>query len=129
MDDKLTRDKTEEDEINPYEKIVLNNVYREDVKTAQMEHWSILGDVVKYVQHDKYPRTLYDLNVKVLDYRNHKMYDKLKDEERQTLDTDLGDSPDRLSKKYLGMYKGVQAEVLHSTKFDECSDLSTTYLG
>ena len=37
-DDKLTRDKMEEDEINPYQKVVLNNVYRENIKTAQMEH-------------------------------------------------------------------------------------------
>ena len=27
------------------------------------------------------------------------------------------------------MYEGVHAKVIHSTKFDECSDLSTTYLG
>ena len=27
------------------------------------------------------------------------------------------------------MYKGIHAEVLHLTKFDECSDLSKTYLG
>ena len=49
-----------------------------------------------------------------LDYRNHKkLYDRLKDEERQTLDIDFGDSPDRLRRKYLDMYKGVQAEMLH----------------
>ena len=63
-DDKLTRDKMEEDEINPYQKVGLNNVYREDIKTAQLEHWSVLSDVVKYFQHDKDPKTLYDLNVK-----------------------------------------------------------------
>ena len=61
-----------------------------------MEHWSILSDVVKYVQHDQDPKTLHDLNVKALDYRNHKkLYDRLKGEERQTLDMDLGNSPDR----------------------------------
>ena len=27
------------------------------------------------------------------------------------------------------MYDGVRSEVLHATKFDEHSDLSTTYLG
>ena len=27
------------------------------------------------------------------------------------------------------MYEGVQAEVLSTTRFDENSDLSTTYLG
>ena len=27
------------------------------------------------------------------------------------------------------MYKGIYAEVIHLNKFNECSDLSTTYLG
>ena len=44
------------------------------------------------------------------------------------LDIDFGSSPDRLNRKYLHMYEGVHAEVIHSTMFDECSDLST-YLG
>ena len=45
--DKLRRTKSnEEEEINPYQKVVLNNVYGDDTKTAQMEHWSILSDVV-----------------------------------------------------------------------------------
>ena len=46
-----------------------------------MEHWSILSDVVKYVQHDKDPTTLHDLNINTLDYRNYeKRYDRLKGE-------------------------------------------------
>ena len=57
------------------------------------------------------------------------MYDKLKDEERQTLDIDFGDNPDKLKREHLDMYQGVQLEVLHTTRFDESSDLSTTYLG
>ena len=115
-DDKLTRDRKEEDEINPYEKGVLNNVYREDIKTVQMVHWSIMSDVVKYVPHDKGPKTIYDLNLKALGYRYHKkLYDKLKGEERQTSDIDLGNSPVRLKEKYLDMYEGVYAEMLQLT--------------
>ena len=40
-DDKLTSDKncSEEDEINPYQNVVLNEVYRENIKTPPMEHW------------------------------------------------------------------------------------------
>ena len=99
-DDELTRDRNEEDEINPCENEVLNNVYREDIRTAQMEHWSIMSDVVKYVQHENDPRALNDLKVKALDYRNHKkLYDTLKKEVRQTSDIDFGDSSDRIRKK------------------------------
>ena len=85
-EDKLIRDTSylEKDEINPYQNVALNKVYREDAKTAQIEHWSILSDMVKYVQYGKDPNTSQDLNVKVLDYRNHKkLYDGLKREKRR----------------------------------------------
>ena len=36
-----------EEDINPHQNVVLNKVYREDAKTAQIEHWSVLSDVVK----------------------------------------------------------------------------------
>ena len=86
----MTTDRKEDNEINPYQKVVLNKVYRDDIKTAQMENLSILSNVVKYVQHDKDPKHLHDLNVKALDYKNHKkLYDKLKDKERQILDIDF----------------------------------------
>ena len=38
-------------------------------------------------------------------------------------------TPDKLKREYLDRYEGVQSEVLHTTRFDESSDLSTTYLG
>ena len=42
-----------EDEINSYQKVVLNNVYKHEIKTTQMEFWSILSDNVKYIEHDE----------------------------------------------------------------------------
>ena len=68
-----------EEEINPYQKLVLNNVYKDEVKTAWMEYWSILSDNVKYVQHDEESKTTHHLDVKTLDYRHHKkLYKSLK---------------------------------------------------
>ena len=46
--DKLTETKTQE-EINPYLKVVLNNVYKDDIKTGQVEFWSILSGNIKYI--------------------------------------------------------------------------------
>ena len=37
--------------------------------------------------------------------------------------------PDILKKEYLDVYEGIQSEILSTTRFDENSDLSTTYLG
>ena len=56
------------------------------------------------------------------------MYDRLKEEDRQVIELDFGDTPDKL-KEYLDMYDEVRSEILCTTKFDENSDLSTMYLG
>ena len=94
-----------------------------------MVNCSILGNIVNYVQYDRNPKNFHELNIKVLDQKSHrKMYDKLKDDKRQRLDIDFGGNPDKL-REYLDMYEGVQSEVLNTTRFDESSDLSTTYLG
>ena len=70
------------------------------------------------------------LNIDTLDYRDHKeLYLKLKEEERETLDVDFGLYPDITKSRYLDIYEDVYAEMVVANKFNEKSDLSTTYLG
>ena len=128
-DDKLSRDKTD-DKIKSYQKIVVNNIDKDNVNTSQMEHWSILSNVGNCVQYDRNPKNFHELNIKALDQeKNHKkMYEKLQENERQILDIDFGDNPDKLNREYLDIYEGVQLEVLYTTRFDESLDLRTTYL-
>ena len=45
------------------------------------------------------------------------------------LELDFGDMPEKLREEYLDIYNGIQLEILSITRFDENSDLSTTYLG
>ena len=69
--EKLTERQTEmEDGVNPYQKVVLNNVYKDEMKTMQMELWSILSDNVKYVEYDE--KSVHSLDVETLDCRQHK---------------------------------------------------------
>ena len=113
---------------NPYKKVVLNKVYREEDKSPEMRNRSIFSDNVRYIQHEQ--KTPPNLNIDTLDYRQHKeLYLKLKGEERETLDIDFGIYPDILKSKYLDMYEGVYAEMVYANKFNENSDLSTTYIG
>ena len=42
---------------------------------------------------------------------------------------DFGPTLDVLKEEYLNVCEGIQSEIANSTKFDENSDLSTTYLG
>ena len=51
---------------NPYKKVVLNKVYRDEDKTSQVENWSIFTDQIKYVHYDK--RTPHRLNLHTLHY-------------------------------------------------------------
>ena len=44
------------------------------------------------------------------------------------LQLDFGQTPDILKEEYLDVYEGIQSEILNTTRFDEDSDLSTTYL-
>ena len=113
---------------NPYKKVVLNKVFREEDKSPEMRNWSIFSDNIRYIQHEQ--KTPHKLNIDTLDYRQHnELYFKLKGEERKTLDIDFGIYPDILKSKYLDMYEGVYAEMVYANKFNENSDLSMTYLG
>ena len=38
---------------NPYKKVVLNKVFKEEDKSPEMRKWSIFSDNVRYVQHDQ----------------------------------------------------------------------------
>ena len=69
-DDKMTRNRLNEEdtmETNPYQMVILNKVYKDDIKTEQMIHWSILCDLIKYMAGslDMAP----SLMVRPLDYR------------------------------------------------------------
>ena len=45
------------------------------------------------------------------------------------LELDFDHTPDILKEEYLDVYEGILSEILNTTRFDENSDLSTTYLG
>ena len=113
---------------NPYKKVVLNKVFKEQDRSPEMRNWSIFSDNVRYVQHDQ--TTPLNLNIDTLDYRDHKeLFFKLKEKRGETLDIDFGLYPDVIKSRYLDVYEGVYAEMVYASKFNEDSDLSMTYLG
>ena len=108
---------------NPYKKVVLNKVFKEQDNSPEMRNWSIFSDNVRYVQHDQ--ATPQNLNIGTLDYRDHKeLYLKL-----DQFDVDFGLYPDVIKSRYLDIYEDVYAEMVYANKFNENSDLSMTYLG
>ena len=49
--------------------------------------------------------------------------------EEESIKLDFDDTPLKLSKEYLDMYEGIQTEIVNTSRFNENSELSTTYFG
>ena len=50
-------------------------------------------------------------------------------EEKEFRDIDFGTILQNLQAEYLDVYEGIQSDIVSSSRFDENSDISTTYLG
>ena len=125
----MTRNRLNEEDITetyPYQMVILNKVYKDDIKTEQMIHWSILSDLIKYIDEslDMVP----SLAVKPLDYKQPKrLYHSLKTDKGLTVDIEF--ECDKLKEEYFDMHDGIYTEISQATRFDESTDLNTTYLG
>ena len=91
-----------------------------------MEQWSILSNLLNYIQHDRYHAVSHTLNIKAVNKHRNKSEEK---EEKETVDLDFGSTPLKLHKEYLDVHEAIQSEIVNTTRFNENSDLSTTYLG
>ena len=56
-------------------------------------------------------------------------YIELQEKESLIAHVNFRGSPDKLKSEYLDVYEGVYAEIISSDRFDEDTDLTTTYLG
>ena len=48
----MTSEMTQNQDDNPYKRVVLNNIYKIPEKCPEMKNWSIFSDNVRYIQHD-----------------------------------------------------------------------------
>ena len=111
---------------NPYKEMIVNNAETIEPLLSQMEQWSILSNTLNYIKYDRCPKNFHNLGISAVNiYKNHS--DAKEDIDK--VETDFGPTPDTLKEEYLYVYEGIQSEIVNSTRFDENSDLSTTYLG
>ena len=94
-----------------------------------MEQWSILSNVINYVQFDKHPKNFHTISIRPRNKLRNKAKSKQNEKKRPILEVEFKDSSDTLKEEYLDKYKGVKSEILSTTRFSENSDLSMTYLG
>ena len=121
---KLDDDNGEE---NPYRELIINNAERIEMQKTQMEQWSIVSNLLNYVQHSRFNSMNHSLDVKPVNKYKMKSNDSLSDREFQ--EVDFGTASQSLQDEYLDMYVGIQSDIVSSNRFDENSDISTTYLG
>ena len=88
-----------------------------------MEQWSILSNLLNYVQHSKFNSMGHSLNIKPVN-----RYKMKPNEEKEFREVDFGTTLQNLQDEYLDVYEGIQSDIVSSSRFDENSDISMTYL-
>ena len=115
---------------NAYQKALLTETENDKKKSpTQIKEWSILSAHVKYVMSDG-SEICHNLNIDQMNYRQARnLYKELQEKELVSADVNFGGIPEKLKAEYLDVYEGVYAKVINTDRFDEDTDLSTTYLG
>ena len=111
-------------EVNPYRELIVNNAERAEPLMTQMEQWSILSNILNYVQHSRFNSMDHTLDVKAMN-----RYKIKPDMGREFKELDFGITPQKLQEEYMDIYEGIHSDIVSSNRFDENSDISTTYLG
>ena len=83
-------------EINPYRELIVNNAEKTEPPMMQMEQWSILSNVLNYVQHSKFNSMNHTLNVRPVN-----RYKVKPDMGKEFRELDFGTVPQNLQEEYL----------------------------
>ena len=113
-------------ETNPYRELIANNAEKIEPLMTQMEQWSILSNILNYIKHDRHHTMNHTLGIRVMNKFKNNPGTK---EEKEFTELDFGSIPHKLHEECLDVYESIQLEIVNTTRFDENSDLSTTYLG
>ena len=114
---------------NPYKELIVINASKVDSALTQIKQWSILSNVINYVQYSKNPKNFHSMTIKPAKLNKVVKNTKCRNVNESLLELYLVEGLDRSKEEYLDKYKGVQSESVDTNRFDENSDLSTTYLG
>ena len=111
-------------ETNPYKEFIINNTEKIEPLMTQMEQWSILSNILNYVQHSRFNTMKHTLDVKATNkYKSKPNIDK------EFKELDFGTTPQNLQEEYMDIYEGIPSEIVNSNRCNENSDISTTYMG
>ena len=67
---------------NLYRELIVNNAGKKGTTLSQMEQWSILSDVINYVQYDKHPESFHTMSIRPVNKNKNKYKGKKEEKER-----------------------------------------------
>ena len=112
--------------VNPYQKAISNADLRDENKIEQMINWSIFSDKIRYVESCM--NVTPNLTIRPLEEKKHRrLFSTLEIQEDQIPEMIFEEN--KVKEAYFDRYEGVQSEISQVTRFNESTDLSTTYLG
>ena len=82
-------------ETNPYQELIVNNAEKIDPLMTQMEQWSIMSNVINYVQHSRFHLMKHTLDIKAVNKYKHKP----STDDREFKELDFGIMPQKLQEE------------------------------
>ena len=92
-------------ETNPYKELIVNNAEKIEPLRTQMEQWSILSNVLNYVQHSRFNSMNYTLDVKAMNRFKSKP-----DVNREFKEVDSGTTLQKLQEEYMEIYERIHSD-------------------
>ena len=94
-------------ETNPYKELIVNNAEKIEPLT-QMAQWSILSNILYYVQHIRFHSMNHTLDVKAV----NKYKSKPNTDDREFKELDFGVMPQKLQEEYRDIYEGIHSAIV-----------------
>ena len=82
---------------------------------TQMERWSILSNILNYVQHSRFHSMNQTLDVKAM----NKYKAKHNTDDREFKELDFSMTPQKLQEEYMDIFEGIHSEIVSSNRFDK----------
>ena len=100
-------DNKSEDE-NSYRELIVNNASKIENMLSQMEQWSILSNLINYMQYSKNPKNFHAKSIKPTNKNKINVGRKEGEQDKFTSQVSLVDTLARLTEEYLDRYEGVR---------------------
>ena len=96
---------------NPYKELIVNNAEKIEPLLTQMEQWSILSNTFNDIQYDRYTKKCHTLGISTVNKCAKNACTK--EEERDILELDFGQTLDILREEYFDVYEGMVRNIKH----------------